>query len=337
MDSPRFALALAAVLTACSSDQFELAAQKDAGDGGAAGSGGSTATGGVAGSGGSGGSSAGAGGTGGSVSSCPSGSSCAPVPTGWDGPLYVYRAATGSTPPACPNADAAALDAFIGLKVDTASCGCTCSGTSQCAASLDVTLSETGCGSGACSTKTIAAGNCVQLDQGCSAWATVSAAPTPGPCTPNPSPSLPTPTWSEVVKACKAKESSKCAAGTCVEAPPTPFGASVCIGTLGNQACDAPYPNKTVAYKTYQDTRACEACTCAAKKCGQVSILPNGCGSSVSKGIEPGTCGAGYAVGGGVSTVWARYAAAGGGCSPSKPSVTGTVVEAGEYTLCCTQ
>ena len=103
MHSSRFAVALAVVVLACSSEQFELSAQKDAGDGGTAGSGGSSATGGVAGSSGSGGSSAGTGGTGGSVSSCPSGSSCAPVPTGWDGPLYVYRAATGSTPPTCPS------------------------------------------------------------------------------------------------------------------------------------------------------------------------------------------------------------------------------------------
>jgi hypothetical protein len=286
---------------------------------------------------GAGGSAGGSAGTGGIVSGCSAGSLCASTPpTGWQGPWYLFRGPAGATPPSCPGAAAATLAANIKLSVGSSTCGCSCSGTSNCANSLGVTLSQSSCGSAPCSTKSLPAGQCVQLDSACSAYATVGAAPAPGPCTPVPNPSIPAPTWDEVVRACAAPTTGTCADGACVTPPSSPFSTTLCIGKQGNQPCSAPgYPTKVLGHQGFTDTRSCSSCYCSAQTCGRVTLYPNGCSSSISKQVLPGTCGPGYAVGAGVSSVFARYSNIGGGCVAVKPSPSGTVVEASPFTLCC--
>ena len=196
--------------------------------------------------------------------SCSAEGICVGNPGGnWMGPFALIKSSIG-----CEGAFPESVRTlFQGFQPGTASCECTCgAATAVCStviqatgyAMLDCslaqgvhTLSERQC------YNTFSASHSVRLwpaSTSCGAG-TVTA-------------TLPTPTFLRALDVCGSftAEAGECDAGlTCVPKPGSSFEAGLCYVQEGDHACPTDFPNKTLSYSGFTDTRACAgSCACQA-------------------------------------------------------------------------
>ncbi len=268
---------------------------------GASGSGGSSGAGGASGGTSGSGGSAGTGGGGGSGACAALGKQCVPaLPSNWSGPVVLASGA--STPPACGSDYPTQTTTGVladNLSADPATCGCTCNNpvVAICATATLAGYSGGSCSGGAggiikelpknslCTaaavpavTKVIATGNFIS-----------------GSCVPQPTEQVPAVTWGMQARACGDPSTAGACAGGEICVPPAPAATQSCVFRAGDRACPVGYPNKTVFYDGFDDTRGCTACTCgtATGNCdgtGTVSLHnKNDCTDSIQT-ITLGSC-----------------------------------------------
>lgn len=243
-----------------------------AGSGGTAGSSGSAGTGAAAGASGSAGT-AGTGGTAGSsgsagsggASPCGSGKSCIPTtPAGWSGPVTVGKGA--SAPPGCPSTSygtsvATLKDTFV---PGAASCTCNCGSTTVTCGNVSYwDYTSNSCGGLASFVENLTpVSQCKVTNNALDKQIRVSgSASCLGETVTK---TLPTPTWASQVRLCGGvTDSGGCGSGqACIADAPSGY-AGVCVFRVGDFPCPSGYPNRTVYYEDFTDTRDCTSCSCA--------------------------------------------------------------------------
>ncbi len=239
------------------------------GKAGAAGTGGAGGEAGAPGTGGAGGEAAagGTGGVGGTIAErCGGANACVGNPgSGWEGPFALADRATG-----CEGAfpdEAASL--FAGIQAGSPSCGCGCgSATTVCPTSIirsDRSNFD-------CSGPDIAGGRgdldeCYGTSKPLGFGSVVRFG---GPATScgegTVTSSIPVPTWSESISLCYGftRGTGACDPGqTCVPIPEPGLLDGLCYRQAGDQTCPTGFPNKTIYYVGFSDTRECaESCVC---------------------------------------------------------------------------
>lgn len=154
-------------------------------------------------------------------------------------------------------------------------------------------------------------------------------------------PYLSTPTWGLNHVACAPVAGLPCAdsGDSCVPQPASPFSSEICVMRSGSVACPSGFPNRTVYYEDYNDTRSCpSSCTCT--KSGGYCSVPitgysgSGCtGSNQSINVTTELCltNALYdSFHAGTPTVGSY-----GTCQATDPSVTGSASASDPITVCC--
>jgi hypothetical protein len=295
-------------------------------------------------------SSSGGGGAGGGdgASACPDGHACAPaVPAGWTGPAALFLGAAGDTLPACPAAfPALAVDAHAGVApVAPAECSCSCDaphgGSCHGLLGIDSCFDAT-CGACQPASQPVEAGTCIQVIQGNVLWKyveTVQPDTLGADCAPLlDAPTPPPPVWSSIARVCGLDTAATCAGGRCAPEPPAPFGASVCIHQPGDLECPSAYPQKTLLFDGFEDTRACSPCACGAvvnMTCsGTVTAHSGpGCGSSQGSWPVPGCIP--FLPTPSTTHLYVSLSPTGGSCNPSGGTPIGEVVALGPTTVCC--
>ena len=319
--------------------------------GGAAGSGGATGGSGGA-TGGSGGATGGSGGaTGGSggVAACDTTKNiCAETPPGgWTGPLALYKGA--GAPPGCPGSYPTKIsDGKTGFNPGIPSCACSCDPATGigcggvAAAVYDVPNNLAGCTvnpTGYTKVWSANAGVCTKASASAVGQVALWLGPptSAGTCAPKSNHVLPTPTFSDQTRLCTGATAvaGSCGTGqTCMPQPFKPF--DVCVYHSGNLACPSAYPQKTVVFDGYQDTRSCSACSCgnATSSCKGMVQFASTCSSG---GIAYGAVsGCGTPSPDIAATQYGTYVPnPSGTCPASSSTLTGTAVPTGETTVCC--
>ncbi len=242
------------------------------GMGGAAGTGGSAGTGGAAGVGGGLGGTGGAAGTGGTGGTSGSGGTtlrCGGTDTcvadpgpAWTGPVALASSALGCTE-GFPDEAETLLD---GIQPSASACACTCgSATAICSTFMRVTGYQFDACVNAQGQVTVTENQCYNKDFSASLSLSLASASTscgPGTVTAG----LPAPTWSTTVRACDGftPGAGACDPGqTCVPRPGDAFEAALCYLQDGSHACPSGFPNKTLYYTGFTDSRTCPStCTC---------------------------------------------------------------------------
>jgi hypothetical protein len=300
---------------------------------GAAGSGGTAA-------GGAGGTAVG--GTGGGVGTlCGGSNSCVPDPgAAWTGPIALADSATGCSG-AFPD-EAATL--FEGLDAGTASCDCTCIATAVCSTQMNVVgFSGVDCvgPQGQQSISELVCYNSISDSHSVTLGAATTSCGA-GTVTEN----IPAPMWSQSVSACDgfAPGDGACDPGeTCMPTPGAGFEAGLCYSQVGDHRCPADFPNKTLFYTTFSDTREC-ASTCSCLGSGascSVSVTGYAMSSCVSpQGAKTVFSGGETCVATDTNAVRSILPGAvvvqdDGTCTPGALNPTGTVTEEGATTVCC--
>ena len=208
----------------------------------------------------------------------------APRPPSWDGPLLVWMGDEANAPP-CP-----ALTVNEGFTVRRPPAGqpcatdCTCAPpTGSCAEPATLIAAAASCnddGPGITHTSffpppgwdgTCTAVNAISPGKDCGGVPCVQSVAI-GPltvneigCLPIETPSVQPPPWGTFAHACFPPLFTRCAAnGVCAPSAPGPEFKQ-CIVQEGNPAvlhCPPIYPNKSVFYQNFVDTRFCTPCTC---------------------------------------------------------------------------
>lgn len=241
-----------------------------AGSGGTAGASGSAGTGAAAGASGSAGTSgtggtAGSSGSAGSGGACGSGKSCIPTtPAGWSGPVTVGKGATA--PPGCPSTSYGTSVATLKdtLVPGAASCTCNCGSTTVTCGNVSYwDYTSNSCGGLSSFVENITpVSQCKVTNNALDKQVRVSgSASCLGETVTK---TLPTPTWTSQVRLCGgATDSGGCGSGqACIEDAPSGF-AGVCVFRVGDFPCPNGYPNRSVYYEDFTDTRDCTGCSCA--------------------------------------------------------------------------
>lgn len=195
------------------------------------------------------------------VSTCSASERCVPnVPDGWQGPIAV-GAGGGSCPAEYPTG---AGDLNAGFQEGAGDCSCSCSpdGTSchlESESTGDTFSPVTSCAHAPASDDCLLA---------------VAVAS----CTTHPFKQIQNDTWSTTKLTCGgATSTSACAGGSCFSNPDT-FG-DICIASTGDVLCPDGFPNRTLYFESYSDTRDCALCTCSSQGAGcQIDL--NICGNS---------------------------------------------------------
>lgn len=211
------------------------------------------------------------------------GCACMTVPTGWTGPFALYEGPSPIAPPLCAGAyGSTSFQGQAQLSDPVASCtACTCGAQqgAKCGAHFTYYTNacggtSTGCGAedygalaGACEGLGTGNGGCSGRDvQSFQADGVESQA---GTCAPSPvTPNGAAPSWGTTAVACAPASPfgvGACSSGqTCAPGPTAPFD-DFCIEAAGAQTCPSgtPFATPHLYYTTFDDTRACSACTCS--------------------------------------------------------------------------
>jgi hypothetical protein len=266
---------------------------------------------------------------------CEAKSSCVDgVPAGWQ----VVAFAEGARPP-CPEGFDESTDVTTVVGASGAAvCGCSCTGSTTCAAgSLGVALGATA----ACATSTESLAlttGCGQLNGpasfavGANTFIKVTAPPPPT-CNGTPTSTV-TPLREGRVCAPRANDAGGCAA-TAACAPRVSAGYALCVQKAGSNECPPAFAVARHAGTSATDTRACSACSCVSMPCAVKLTLYDkvNCGAAQATAMTSATCSqianAAFSARGYETTV-------SGGCgAASTPLGTGSLVLAGETTVCC--
>ena len=287
------------------------------------------------------------------------------IPTGWTGPLEMYKGPLSALEPTCgPNNARVVFEGNEGLVFQPATCSkCTCDppqgskcippvltaySDAMCRTGTEcgspAPLSYTACAQTSCTAQAVSVTSAGVDDAGSCAHSTVTATKQPY-------------TWTDAVRACALPSSSN--SGLCradeisVPLPPPQFGPRWCIMSSGEVACP-PDSEFSVVYTTHtndppQDTRDCSECSCESPQGGSCWISrPTAAGVPYGDSMcltplayEPFT----------VPTSCQPLAAAppaanfkliepimldAGGCAADGGQPTGTVTPGPAVTFCCT-
>ncbi len=145
--------------------------------------------------------------------------------------------------------------------------------------------------------------------------------------------------WKNEVHVCTAlSNASGCGADACVLAPAPAYETRLCVSRVGAQQCPAGYGERHLAYDSFNDTRACSACSCnaGAISCAGSSTVTlwsnsictqNAHTVGTNSGCVNVPLGIAYRNVTGIPSMTVNN------CPPSTP--TGSVVGAGATTICC--
>jgi hypothetical protein len=117
--------------------------------------------------------------------------------------------------------------------------------------------------------------------------------------------------------------------------PKVPASWKSCIYQGGTGAiCPAGYPDQSIYYDAFQDTRACSTCTCGTPTgtCGGTVSVSSDAACNSEQQMNVGTCLIAP------DAVRARYTSTGPtnvGCAPSTSNLSGSVAALNPVTFCC--
>lgn len=302
-------------------------------------------------------------GTGGAPDPC---AQCASLPaSGWGNyPVLAWIGAEKDAPQCPADVPAFAYEGHADLSAPLNCGSCTCTppmGT--CLLSTTMTANATTCGLGGTTTQfdpsagwtgACDANDSIPAGKLCGGVDCVQSL-TIGPltvndtvaCTASQPPAQSAPTWQTFVRACQGVPQTACEGGAGFCFPASPPGFRVCILRQGDNDCSlpqiAPYTEKHVFYDTFEDTRACSACTCGAptgSTCSStVSIYTDGACSTLAYSATVDAAGpacqnvtAGTPLGS-KSASLPKYTA--GACTPSGGMAAGAATPLMPTTLCC--
>lgn len=220
------------------------------------------------------------------------GSCLAETPTGWDGPGLVLDVEFEQSGVECPGGtEESAVEAFLGLTADGASCGCGCGDAvdvSCGSTSLEFHGSDSGCSSPEAAYTVTWQGNggsCVDIP-GSSAnryWRAEPVTLSGGSCDPLPTSVISRVSWDSRRDVCEVSQSAaRCVGGGVCVSDSSEFS-TACIWRTGDHACEfEDYPRKALRYSSYVDSRACSECVCSEPvgECAGEVWLRNGSGCS---------------------------------------------------------
>jgi hypothetical protein len=198
-----------------------------------------------------------------------------PAPAGWQGPIEIARRPYATTQaPDCDPGWSKPTDYVGELKYSDAMCTCDCGGGGCVAdATLDTYIGS--CMGAPMQTVMMKTdGTCAAVAVSMNAYYKATWDPTPTACMPSGKTTLPDPTGNRLL-ACSATPTKDCENPNEVCAPNVRNGVSVCIYKTGDkQACPADYSKAEAAYSKYDDSRACEMCSCTANPgdCGAAKV-----------------------------------------------------------------
>lgn len=267
---------------------------------------------------------------------------CMVPPPMWSGPAVMRT-------DGCQGPVPVAVDAVFGeLSFDPATCNCTC-GPSEglsCVATVGAYNISDDCTAAYVGSTELPDGDCSMVE-------TMNSQPIfsleiesttaegVGTCTPSYDTLDPEePTWGVSYELC-GEPFVACGDGVCMPDFDTVPGEGICIWRSGAYDCPSEYPNKTVAFRSFEDTRSCsDECSCAPPanpECvGEVSVYDGGCNGdeigAQSVGNPP-TC----INNANVQTANAFYDAqlTNDACQPEGGESLGTVSEVDRVTVCC--
>ncbi len=260
------------------------------------------------------------------------------IPAGWSGPTAVRAGAElARCEGAVPNVE---LSLHDGLTAEAAQCDCACEPAQGVDCSGTVTLR--GYDDNNCTqpedTKSGALGVCVGLCCGVDSGNIEPIVPDVAAASCAPTVVLdvvPSALWATEVLGCGPVVAERCGADSCYAAPE---GHALCIYRAGDEACpDGPFSERSVAFGSYDDTRACAPCGCG-------PVEDAGCNEQVV-GYSDGGCSqnpASLVVAPACTTAPVDFSSArltavtpSGSCAPSAGTPLGAATAAEPTTLCC--
>jgi len=193
---------------------------------------------------------------------------CVPNPGGSWSDVFSRRTIGG----ACSSPYASERDElYEGLDPGEATCACSCGGSpsGNCGTQVAMHNYNGSCGTGGVS------GGALHVGDGCfhqgayDYWTMIVPGPTSLSCADGSvTPSIDTPTWDGGLKVCDPTDAPEETCPTpgdlCMPTPVAPQMAGVlCVSAAGNQTCPAGFPQKSIRYEAYDDTRSCpNSCGC---------------------------------------------------------------------------
>jgi hypothetical protein len=272
------------------------------------------------------------------------------VPAGWKGPLAVYTGLASESKPGCGTGYPTSVHKLkSALNGGNAACDCSCG--SPAGTKCDpVTFNNYGnisCGGTPFTTQLsgdFSANNCkllgdfTQVFIGMAVSVNGGATSDPGSCKGTLSENIPAPNWDMKFQACSGEpQKGGCDVDqVCAPQIPSSFQ-KLCITQIGDVLCPSgPYKDRSVAYGSFQDSRACGACICGEPTgtCGgNVQFREGQCGLNKPWNTSP--------VGGCSPPVQGMYLFATyvpsstASCSAGSPKITGSATATDATTVCC--
>ncbi len=257
------------------------------------------------------------------------------APEGWAGPHYV---ATATDAVDCPDGYARQDLAFAGFEAQPATCECSCaSSEGSCAIGYQISLA------GLCLGPVV---DEVLADGACDDWGTITSlymvanvVGNPGTCEAQEVNMVPPVQWSTAATMCAAPaRGGDCGEDRCTAQPPAGLETRLCISRSGENECPGgDYTDRSVYYRSNEDTRTCSACTCDGETgvCGgQIRTFDSlGCPSGGGTDRPLGSCesmpvSGDYSVGAVVTGNAAN-------CSAAEMVSMGEATPTGAVTVCC--
>lgn len=258
---------------------------------------------------------------------------CAPaVPGGWAGPFYVVDA---TTPIDCPTGFARQDIGFRGLTAQPPTCACNCLAEGgDCSVGFE--LSITGACFPALVTANLQDGSCLGYNAGGQDVRMLAEqAGSPVSCVPDVSTNVAEATWESASTFCAAPvRGGDCGADECIAQSPDGYATKLCISGEGDVECPAgDWNTRTVVYRSFEDKRTCEGCTCSGPSACQTQTSAyntTGCGG-VPQDVPFNACAdisvsSFYSVGAAIDN---------GTCEASTVTPAGEATPNNAVTLCC--
>lgn len=258
---------------------------------------------------------------------------CAPgVPEGWSGPFYIVDA---TTPVECPTGFARQDLGFRGLSALPPTCACNCLPEGgNCSIGFELSITSTCFGplvTGSLQDETCiaygAAGQDVRM--------LAQLAGSPVSCAPDVSMNVAEATWESASTFCAAPaRGGDCGADECIAQSPEGYSTQLCVSGDGDVDCPAgDWDTRTVVYRSFEDQRACDGCTCSGPSAceAQASAYDNGGCGGTPQPVGFNDC-TDISVSG---SYWVGAAIDNGTCEASTVTAAGQAIPSDAVTLCC--
>lgn len=283
--------------------------------------------------------------SGGETACSAAGMACvAAAPAGFTGPFAWLEHGADVPVPCTAPFEEELVEAFSQISAPAAACGCSCGD-----------YSNGGCGPARLERHfTAACGGAVigiDLEPGCNqiepGWVPSSGfyfdAPVAGGCVPLPSQALAPAEFLTRHLACGAAVAGEgCLAGqVCAPVPADPFLPRLCVWQEGDVACPAAsvYGERTLLYRTIDDQRGCEQCTCSlpsACEGARVQLSTDSDCNPLTAEVPPDGC-EGNLGGGNILSVLLEEGTPPRACAPAVVVPTGDAAGDEPLTFCCTR